>query len=97
MIPGGVDSDIMPRVARQGSGGMVFHVLNRGVGRMLLFEKEGDYDAFERVLEETLECRPMGLLAYCLMPNHWHMLLGPEAGGHLAAFMHRLTITHVRR
>ena len=96
MIPRAVDSDSMPRVARQAPGGMVFHVLNRGVGRMVLFEKEGDYEAFEHVLEETLECRPMRLLAYCLMPNHWHMLLWPEADGHLAAFMHRLTITHVR-
>ena len=34
---------------------MVFHVLNRGVGRMQLFEKAGDYRAFERVLKETLE------------------------------------------
>ncbi len=32
---------------------MVFHVLNRGVGRRALFEKEGDYEALERVLDET--------------------------------------------
>ena len=87
----------MPRVARLAPGGMVFHVLNRGVGRMTLFEKDGDYEAFERVLEETLEHRPMRLLAYCLMPTHWHMVLWPRADGHLAAFMQRLTITHVRR
>jgi len=38
----------MPRVARHAPGGMVFHVLNRGVGRMQLFRKPGDYEAFER-------------------------------------------------
>ena len=76
---------------------MLFHVLNRGVGRMRLFEKEGDYEAFERILEETQEARPMRICAYCLMPNHWHFVLWPEHDGGLAAFMQRLTITHVRR
>jgi putative transposase len=76
---------------------MLFHVLNRGVGRMRLFEKEGDYEAFERIIEETQEARPMRICAYCLMPNHWHFVLWPEHDGDLAAFMQRLTITHVRR
>jgi putative transposase len=70
---------------------MVFHVLNRGVGRMRLFDKHGDYEAFERVLLETLPLRPMRLLAYCIMPNYWHMVLWPEEDGQ------RLSITHARR
>ena len=49
---------------------MVFHVLNRGVGRMQLFDKTGDYQAFERVLQETLHEAPMRVCAYCIMPNH---------------------------
>lgn len=76
---------------------MVFHVLNRGVGRMRLFAKVGDYEAFERVLAETLDLWPMRLCAYCVMPNHWHMVLWPREDGDLAAFMQRLTITHARR
>lgn len=76
---------------------MVFHVLNRGVARMQLFEKHGDYQAFEAVLRETHEQTPMRICAYCLMPTHWHLLLWPEHDGDLAAFMQRLTITHVRR
>lgn len=48
---------------------MVFHVLNRGVGRMRLFDKEQDYAAFERILEETLAVRPMRLCCYCVMPT----------------------------
>ena len=35
------------RTARVTPGGMVFHVLNRGVGRMRLFNKDRDYEAFE--------------------------------------------------
>ena len=76
---------------------MVFHVLNRGVAAMQVFEKAGDYEAFERVLKETLEEAPMRVCAYCLMPSHWHILLWPERDGDLARFMQRLTITHVRR
>jgi putative transposase len=56
-----------------------------------------DYEAFERVLLETLVERPMRLCPYCVMPNYWHLLLWPERDGHLGAFMQRLTITHVRR
>jgi len=64
---------------------------------MQVFEKAGDHQAFERVLKETLDESPMRICAYCLMPNHWHLLLWPEHDGDLATFMHRLTITHVRR
>ena len=87
----------MPRTARVAPGGMVFHVLNRGVARMQLFEKAADYQAFEQVLQDTLDQSPMRICAYAVMPNHWHLLLWPECDGELAAFMQRLTITHVRR
>jgi putative transposase len=75
---------------------MVFHVLNRGVGRMRLFAKDEDYEAFERALEKTLETRPMRICSYCLMPNHWHFVLWPERDGQLGEFMQKLTVTHVR-
>jgi putative transposase len=76
---------------------MVFHVLNRGIARMQVFEKREDYEAFERTLCETLAHAPMRICAYCLLPNHWHFLLWPERDGDLAKFIQRLTITHVRR
>ena len=72
-------------------------MFSTGVLRMQVFEKAGDYEAFERVLKETLEEAPMRVCAYCLMPSHWHILLWPERDGDLAGFMQRLTITHVRR
>src|SRR2546422_3599558 len=87
----------MPRMHRVTPGGMVFHVINRGVGRMRLFQRDADYAAFEAILQETLESRPMRICAYCVMPNHWHLVLWPKRNGDLAAFMQRLTITHVTR
>ncbi len=66
----------MPRIARIAPGGFVYHALNRAVARLPLFEKDADYAAFERVMVETQEKHPTRILAYCLMPNHWHFLLG---------------------
>lgn len=63
---------------------------------MRLFLKDADFEAFERVLEKTLESCPMRVCAYCLLSNHWHFVLWPERDGDLGAFMQKLTITHVR-
>ena len=87
----------MPRNNRIAPGGMVFHVLNRGNGRMRIFHKMADYLAFEKVLAETLKIIPLRLLGYCLMPNHWHLVVWPRHDGDLGRFMQRLTVTHVRR
>ncbi len=53
----------MPRPKRYSPGGMVFHVLNRGVGRRSLFTKDEDFLAFERVVEESLRTRRMRVCA----------------------------------
>ena len=87
----------MPRSARATPGGFAYHVLNRGVGRSRIFSRDTDYAAFEDILAETLYCRPMRICAYCLMPNHWHLVLWPEKADELPRFMQRLTVTHVTR
>jgi putative transposase len=87
----------MPRTARVAPGGYVFHVLNRGNERREIFEAAGDYLAFLRVMNETVQRVPLRILAWCLMPNHWHLVLWPSADGQLGNFMQRLTTTHVRR
>ena len=65
----------MPRRPRVATGGYAYHVLNRAVGRCKIFRKNDDYLAFERVLEEVHERLPTRILSYCLMPNHWHLVL----------------------
>jgi putative transposase len=76
---------------------MVFHVLNRGVGRRRLFDTDADYAAFEAIIAETLEKCPMRICGYCLMPNHWHFVMWPERDDDLGAFLQRLCVTHVTR
>lgn len=88
----------MGRPLRNSVGGYVYHVLNRGNGRLAFFHKDGDYEAFLRVLTECQEqVDGVRLLAYCLMPNHWHLLLWPQEDGGLSEFMHWLTLTHTQR
>ncbi len=87
----------MPRHPRAAPGGYVYHCLNRAVARLPLFQKDGDYDAFERVLKMALERHPIRMLAYCIMPNHWHFALGPERDGQLTDCLRWLTHTHTQR
>jgi putative transposase len=88
----------MPRIARIAAGGMIQHVLNRGNGRMRLFHKPEDYQAFVKLLGQANDRVPgMRLLGYCLMPNHWHLALWPREDGELARYMSWLSNTHVRR
>jgi putative transposase len=87
----------MPRRPRICPGGLVYHVLNRAVARLPLFEKDGDYEAFRTVLALAQEEHPTRLLAYCLMPNHWHLVLWPRREGELTAFVRWLTHTHAMR
>jgi putative transposase len=87
----------MPRRLRIDCGDVVYHVLNRRVGRRVLFKKDEDYAAFEQVLDEAYQKVPMRVLAYCLMPNHWHLVLWPRREGQLSRYMQWLTTTHMRR
>jgi hypothetical protein len=59
----------MPRRLRFASGGYVYHVLNRAVGRATFFRKDGDYAAFEKTLRQATDFQPMRLLAYCFRAN----------------------------
>jgi len=87
----------IPRRPRVATGGLAFHVLNRRVGRLPLFEKPADYAAFERILEEAYEDTHVRLAAYCLRPNHWHLLLWPREDGELSEVLRWLTVTHTQR
>lgn len=69
----------MPRRPRVCPAGYCFHVLNRAVARLPLFEKPEDFQAFERVLQEAHQREPLPILAYCLMSNHWHFAVRPQA------------------
>jgi putative transposase len=87
----------MGRPHRAAAGGYVYHVLNRANARMRIFDDDGDYQAFEQVLLEAVHRSHTRLLAYCLMPNHWHLVVWPRKDGELSSFLGWLTLTHTQR
>ncbi|MEK7568645.1 MAG: transposase [Patescibacteria group bacterium] len=87
----------MPRITRTDIGNHCYHVINRANARMPIFFAEKDYVLFEQVLEEAQEKFSMRILAYCLMPNHFHLVLYPKNDGDMGKFMQWLTLTHTQR
>ncbi len=75
------------RPPRAAEGGLIYHAFNRAVARLAIFDDDADYDAFERVLAQALARHDVRLLAYCLMPNHFHLVVRPERDGDLSRFM----------
>lgn len=65
----------MPRKARVKSATGVYHVMLRGINRQRIFEEGGDYVRFIQGLKRYREECGYELYAYCLMPNHIHLLI----------------------
>ena len=87
----------MGRAPRAAEGGLIYHVWNRANGRIALFGDPPDYQAFDRILSQAVRAQEMRLLAYCVMPNHWHLLLWPAHDGDLSRFVRWVTLTHTQR
>ena len=87
----------MARAPRVDVGNSLYHVINRANARLKIFFKEEDYRLFESVLVEGIEKYDVRLLAYCLMPNHFHLVLYPKQDGDVQKFMQWITLTHTQR
>ena len=87
----------MPRPLRISKGGYAYHVLNRANAKAKIFTTPGDYQGFDIALVEAHAHIPIRILSYCVMPNHWHLVLWPKEDGELSKFMAWLTMTHAQR
>ncbi len=87
----------MSRPQRMALGGYVYHVLNRANGRLRIFRKDSDFLAFEKILAAGTALFSLWLCGYCIMSNHWHLLLWPQGDGDLSHFMRWVTLTHTQR
>jgi putative transposase len=93
----GEDTSPVPRPHRVFPPDSVLHVINRGNDRRRLFTGDADYRAFRHLMRYTQREVPLRLLAYVLMPNHWHLVVWPHAAEELWRFLQRLTGTHASR
>jgi putative transposase len=87
----------MPRISRGLVDDFIYHVLNRGNGGQTIFHKDKDYEAFINIIREARGHYKVKIFAYCLMPNHFHMILMPHHAEDLSKFMQWLMTSHVRR
>ncbi len=65
----------MPRTIRASQANYCYHMTNRGNARAEVFHNPNDYHAFLQIIAETGRRLPMRVLAYCLLPNHFHLVL----------------------
>ena len=87
----------MPRIPRVDIKDEIYHVINRANARLPIFFNEKDYLLFDSILVEGKTKFDMRILAYCLMPNHFHLVLWPMEDGDLQRFMQWVTLTHTQR
>ena len=87
----------MPRRSRSSLRASYFHVINRSANGMVLFTQPADYRAFLSILGLALEQHPIRLIAYSMMPKHWHLVLGPTDSESLSRCVHWVTATHASR
>jgi putative transposase len=78
-------------------GGVCYHVLNRGNARTEVSHKDDDYAAYVGLVARACQRLPMRVLAYCVMPNHFHLVVWPRKDGDLGRWMQWLLTSHVRR
>ena len=84
----------MPRLPRLIDDGLVYHAINRGNNRQVVFRRDADFRAFLDALRKTRERYPFDLYAYCLMPNHFHLVLAPQRGQSISRILQSLTVAH---
>jgi putative transposase len=87
----------MGRLPRTIDDGLVYHALNRGSNRARVFANDDDHLAFLQALATTKERYPFRLFGYCLMSNHFHLLLRPEPGQSISRILQSLTVAHTWR
>jgi putative transposase len=87
----------MPRTVRPDEAGCIYHAINRGNNRQEIFHKPDDYLAFLWTLREGLDKYPVELYSFCLMPDHWHLILSPQDDKAMGKFCGWLSSTHTLR
>lgn len=87
----------MARQLRLDVPNILYHVINRGNGRQVIFRSHRDFNTYLKLIERYKEKYPIKLYNYVFMPNHVHFLLEPLEQGVLARFMHDLTLAHTTR
>lgn len=86
----------MPRPSRTCPDGVPQHIVNRGNRRSRIFLSTADYLGFLASLADAAERTTVRLVSFCLLPNHWHLVLWPWVGSEIPAYMQIAMNAHIR-
>lgn len=86
----------MPRIPRGIAAEGIYHIINRGNMRMKVFDDQDDYEYFLELLKSRALKEKIAIHAYCIMPNHFHLLVSLMYEGNLSRWMHLVMTSHVR-
>jgi putative transposase len=78
----------MPKHRRSIAPNSIHHIVNRGNDKKVIFRESVDYGSFLVLLREARERYPVELYAYCLMPNHFHLVVRTPDLDAISAYMH---------
>ena len=87
----------MPRRTFPIIGGLVYHVTNRTHAGRTLFASPDAYRAFVGLIAEARVIRPVRLIAFCIMPNHWHLVIWADTDDDVRHFVAWLSMLHAKQ
>jgi putative transposase len=86
----------MPRRPRCTAPEYPFHVLNRASRRVTLFDTHQEYLTFERLLMRRKRKFDVKVFAWCIMPNHWHVVVKSPTKTAMSRYLHWVTGLHAQ-
>jgi len=86
----------MPRLARCLADNQIYHIINRGNRRETVFHDSYDYEKFLKLLIDSKQKYNIDFYAYCLMPNHFHLIIYTKYAESLSKAMHWISSSYVR-
>lgn len=86
----------MPRIARGLADNQIYHIINRGNRRESVYHDKYDYERFLKLLFDSKEKYNIKIYAYCLMPNHFHLVIYTKYSESLSKAMHWISSSYVR-
>lgn len=87
----------MARLPRIDIAGNYYHVLNRTNARVIISFTDCEYKLLEHIIEEACMFFDIHILAYCIMPNHFHFVVFTQQEGELGTVFKWITQTHTQR
>ena len=87
----------MGRLPKPTGDDLIYHAIKGGNNRADVLGPEGERDMFLGDLARTKARYPFALFGYCLMSNHFHLLLKPAPGQSISRILQSLTVAHTWR